>query len=74
MALSRFERADAPENVDFYYLDLIKYRTLSAQVAEKFRVYHESPQVLLIKKGECTYDESHMGINMDELTSQAIDG
>ena len=69
MALDRFERAAAPENVDFHYLDLLKHRLISAAIAEKFQVFHESPQVLLIKQGECIYDESHYGIMMDELIS-----
>lgn len=69
MALDRFERAAAPENVDFHYLDLLMHRPISAAIAEKFQVFHESPQVLLIKHGECIYDESHYGIMMDELIS-----
>lgn len=72
MVLSRLERTNAPENIDFYFLDLLAYRALSGKIAEKLKVYHESPQVLLIKNGECIYDESHMGITMDELTEQAV--
>ena len=71
MALSRLERADDTDAIDFYYLDLIKYRPISAQVAEQFHVAHESPPILLIKNGDCTYDESHMGISMDEILEQA---
>jgi len=71
MALNRLEREDAPESIDFYYLDLLKNRTLSNEVAEFFNVFHESPQILLIKKGVCTYDESHQGINMQEIIEQA---
>ena len=70
MALSRFEREEAPNTIDFYYLDLLNYRNISNAIAEKFKVHHESPQVLLIKNGECTYDESHYGIMMDELLEQ----
>ncbi|MEY4278976.1 MAG: hypothetical protein RL377_980, partial [Bacteroidota bacterium] len=29
------------------------------------------PQVILIKNGECIYDESHYGIMMDEVIEQA---
>jgi bacillithiol system protein YtxJ len=71
MVLSRLERSDAPVSVDFYFLDLIRYRDISNRIAEQFHVYHESPQVLLIKNGQCIYDESHMGIRMDELAEQA---
>jgi bacillithiol system protein YtxJ len=69
MALDRFERATTPEKVDFHYLDLLNYRTISSEIATFFQVHHESPQVLLIKNGECIYDESHYGIMMDELIS-----
>ena len=69
MALDRFERAESPENVDFHYLDLLNYRAISNEIATFFQVHHESPQFLLIKDGECIYDESHYGIMMDELKS-----
>lgn len=72
MILNRLERSEAPEHIHFHYLDLLAYRPVSDQVAETFSVYHESPQVLLIKNGECIYDESHHGIHMDELTEQAL--
>ena len=71
MAKGRLERETAPDNVKFYYLDLITYRGISNSIAEKFKVHHESPQVLLIKDGECTYEESHNGITMDEIAEQA---
>ena len=36
-----------------------------------FDVYHESPQILLIKNGKCTYDESHSGIDMNDIEEHA---
>jgi bacillithiol system protein YtxJ len=72
MAKNRLESADAPDVIDFHYLDLIAYRELSNKIATDFHVHHESPQVLLIQDGECIYDESHMGISMAELAEQAI--
>lgn len=71
MAKSRLERSVAPESVAFYYLDLIRYRNISNAIASVFHVHHESPQILLIRNGECTYDESHNGISMDEIVAQA---
>lgn len=70
MAKGRLERAAAPDNVDFYYLDLIAYRNLSNRIAEEFGVHHESPQLLLIRNGECVYEESHNGISMENLIEQ----
>ncbi len=71
VAKARLERVEAPENIDFYYLDLLKFRNISNEVAESFTVPHESPQVLLIKNGECVYDESHGGIRMEEIVETA---
>ena len=70
MAKSRLERGAAPEEASFYYLDLIRYRNVSNKIAEVFGVYHESPQVLIIRNAECVYDESHNGISMDEISGQ----
>ncbi|WP_432710029.1 bacillithiol system redox-active protein YtxJ [Pedobacter sp.] len=69
MAKRRFEMDwDAiPADTKLYFLDLISYRNISAQVAETFQVHHESPQVLLIKDGECILDASHGDISADEV-------
>ncbi|HMS67483.1 MAG TPA: bacillithiol system redox-active protein YtxJ [Saprospiraceae bacterium] len=53
--------------LDAYYLDILSYRNLSNALAEKYQVHHESPQLLLIKNGECTYDASHFDISVAEL-------
>ena len=71
MVLNRLERSNAPESVDFNFLDLLNYRNISKKIADDFHVFHESPQILLIKNGECIYDESHMGINLDDITKHA---
>ncbi len=71
MAKSRLERSIQPESIDFHFLDLVKYRQLSNKIAHHFGVYHESPQILLIKKGQCIFEESHNAISMDEIMDQA---
>ncbi|HUR11581.1 MAG TPA: bacillithiol system redox-active protein YtxJ [Flavitalea sp.] len=71
IAKSRLDKENAPATYDFYFLDLISYRNLSDKIAEFFKVYHESPQVLVIRNGACIYDESHMGISMKEIMTQA---
>jgi bacillithiol system protein YtxJ len=67
MARMRLERDPVPANTSFYFLDLIRYRSISNRVAEDFSVHHESPQVLVIRNGECIYEDSHNGISMKEL-------
>ena len=68
---NRLERSGQPESIDFYYLDLIRYRPISNKIADTFRVHHESPQILLIRNGQCVYDESHTGITMDDIMEQS---
>ena len=57
---------DLPETVKPYFLDLIAHREVSNQIAELFQVHHESPQLLLIKDGECILDQSHGDISIEE--------
>ncbi|SHL42130.1 bacillithiol system redox-active protein YtxJ [Hymenobacter psychrotolerans] len=59
------------EEAKFYYLDLLRYRPISNEIAQKFGVQHESPQLLLIQDGECRYDASHMGIRLSDV-KQAV--
>jgi bacillithiol system protein YtxJ len=55
-----------PGDLPLYFLDLIKYRELSSKIATDFQVYHESPQLLLIKDGECVLDLSHGQVSVEE--------
>ncbi|WP_214229564.1 bacillithiol system redox-active protein YtxJ [Pedobacter sp. B4-66] len=69
MAKRRFELdwEAIPADTSLYFLDLINYRDISAQIAETFQVHHESPQILLIKNGDCILDASHSDISADEV-------
>ncbi|RYZ62042.1 MAG: bacillithiol system redox-active protein YtxJ [Chitinophagaceae bacterium] len=71
VAFQRLQKAKQPEGLDFYYLDLLAHRPLSNKVSEVFRVHHESPQVLVIRNGQCVYDESHLAISMLDIAEGA---
>ena len=71
MVKNRLEKGEVQSKIDFYLLDLIKHRDISNSIAETFNVHHESPQVILVKNGECTFSESHYDIRFDEITEQA---
>ena len=70
-ALNRVERNWNNEQDDIkvkpFYLDLIAYRNVSNEIARKWNIEHQSPQVLIIKNGTCIYTETHMGINYEEI-------
>ncbi len=56
-----------PENVPVYFLDLIRYRSISNAISETFNVKHESPQVILIDSGVSIYHTSHGDISASKL-------
>ncbi len=71
VAWKRVQKNDVQTNIDFYFLDIISYRSLSNKIADTFKVHHESPQILVIKDGECIFDESHLSISIDDILEQA---
>jgi len=64
MVLSRFEESltDNQKEVVFYFLDLLSFRDVSNEVAARFQVLHQSPQLLVIKNGICISHGSHYEI------------
>lgn len=72
MSLKTFESeyAIAQDKAKPYFLDLLNYREISNEIANKFGVYHESPQVILIKDGKAIYNESHGSISAIELAAK----
>jgi bacillithiol system protein YtxJ len=69
-AKAKIERQWADANLSstkLYYLDLLRFRPISNEIAEKFSVRHESPQLLVIQNGECRYDASHMSIRLSDV-------
>ena len=67
-ALKQFENEfGVEERVDAYFLDLLEHRDISNAIASRFGVYHQSPQLLLIKEGKSVYDVSHSDIDAEEL-------
>ncbi len=70
--------AQAKENVEisfkntdkpflFYYLDLLKYRSVSNEVASKLNVHHQSPQLILVHDGRVAFTTSHHKIKANIL-------
>ena len=70
--------AQAKENVEisfkntdkpflFYYLDLLKYRSVSNEVAPKLNVHHQSPQLILVHDGQVAFTTSHHKIKANIL-------
>jgi len=63
MVLKQFEKQyNLEEKMKLYFLDLLEYRVISNEIAARFNVVHQSPQVLVINDGISVYNASHESI------------
>ncbi len=72
MAKHRLERewVFAERQLKPFYLDVLASREISNLVAEQLGVDHASPQALLIHRGRCFFDCSHLDISVALLAEQ----
>lgn len=68
MTLRRFEsELEATDNYGMYYLDLLAYRSISDKIAERFQVWHQSPQLIVLQNGKLVHHSSHHSISAGVL-------
>ena len=67
--LKQFENSyDIPEDkMQLYFLDMIEYRPISSEIAERFEVTHQSPQMIVLKDGKAIFNSSHESIDANDL-------
>jgi len=71
MALKQFEKEfNNTDKVTPYFLDLIAHRDISNEIANRFGVTHQSPQLILIKDGKAIYNVSHSDIDAESLNAK----
>lgn len=68
-ALKRFDTdyAFSEEKMDWYLLDLLNYRDLSNEIAIRYAVEHQSPQIVVIRNGKAVFNASHDNIDVTDL-------
>lgn len=61
MVLRQLEKSLIEFNgrADFYFLDLLSFRSVSNEVASRFQVLHQSPQLILLKNDTVVAHDSH---------------
>lgn len=68
MALRQFENEfDLQSKVTPYFLDLLEHRDISNEIAIRFGIIHQSPQLILIKDGKAVFNVSHSDIEVEVL-------
>jgi bacillithiol system protein YtxJ len=61
---TELEHAKDDSEFDIYYLDLLKHRDVSNEIAHRYKIKHESPQILVIDKATCSYNASHSEVSL----------
>jgi bacillithiol system protein YtxJ len=74
MALSTFNREWqlSEEQCPIYYIDLLKYREVSNEVARLTGVVHQSPQAIVMKGGSVIYFASHGAIDAESVENLVV--
>lgn len=66
--LKQFENEfNLQDKMDCYFLDLLKNREISNEISKRFKIIHQSPQLIVIKDGLAIYNASHEDIDAAEL-------
>ena len=56
-----------PENCGFYYLDLLAHRDISNEIAHRYGVMHQSPQMIILRNGQAVFNASHHAVSLTTL-------
>lgn len=71
MSLNMFTQTwDSAANCELVFIDLVKNRNVSNAVSEKTKVIHQSPQIILMSKGEVIHHASHSSIDAETIIEQ----
>ena len=69
MALKQFDTEfNYPnEKIVWYLLDLLNHRDLSNEIAHRYNITHQSPQILVIKNRKAVFNASHDSIAAEDM-------
>jgi bacillithiol system protein YtxJ len=55
------------DHIEMLYLDLLAHRDVSNEIAKRFQVMHQSPQILILKNTEVIHHASHSAIRVSNI-------
>ena len=73
MALKMFEMGwdESLSEVKPYFLDLLNHKDISAEIASKLDVEHQSPQLVVVRDGSVLDVANHSAISADLVKEHA---
>ncbi|MCL4693538.1 MAG: bacillithiol system redox-active protein YtxJ [Candidatus Hydrogenedentes bacterium] len=70
--VTEYATGTGAEDPDVYLVKVIEDRPVSNKIAEVLGVAHKSPQVILVRDGQCAWTASHHGIRTERMR-EAVD-
>lgn len=64
---------DEHPHVPVYLIDVIRHQPLAREVARRFSIRHESPQVLVLRAGAVVWAGSHGAVSANTLSRELDD-
>jgi bacillithiol system protein YtxJ len=55
------------DKIDWYLLDLLNHRDISNEMAQRYNVHHQSPQIIVVRNGKAVFSETHDAIDANDL-------
>jgi bacillithiol system protein YtxJ len=66
--VTEYEEADGP--IPVFLIDVTAERALARSIADRWRVRHQSPQVILLESGRPVWHASHGAVTAEVLTKK----
>lgn len=65
------EKAEGQLAIPVYRIVVQEQRELSDQIARKFGIKHETPQLILVRDGNAVWERTHWGILAEDIIGAA---
>jgi bacillithiol system protein YtxJ len=62
--------AERHPDVPVYQVDVVRHRALARSIAERLDVRHQSPQVILLRRGRVVWSGSHAEVEAGAIEAQ----
>ena len=63
-ALKQFDAEfNYEDKIDWYLLDLLNHRDISNEMAHRYKVEHQSPQIIVVRNGKAVFSSTHDAID-----------
>jgi thioredoxin 1 len=75
VALRQVRRfAQAHPDIPVYVVDVVGQHALSDHIESAFHIPHQSPQAIVLRRGEVVWNTSHLGVTARRLARHVIPG